>query len=389
MSRRYLEDLFEDNIVYSYGEAVYDIIDFLKDNLSSHNTVLLPSRGSYPFYKAAKIGSSLANLYEFDTKVENHNVIVLPFTADYTQDFEEFSNISKEIRNYWVEVYRGFVENDSNNYATRLYKSSLNHVLGISEKKQRGKLFREKPYNFYVPQENTIDKTIFIDTVVSGRASSEILTSMIDKKLNVKPLLIADNSGKSINPQYNVEGLVNKMGGKMIYVPKLFTEDTSPGINGATSLVFPELMAEMSNIPQLQDMGIRLPGIGTWMEQPIHKFPHTSLDEASAQLSKYPLVGSFGLIENLIEYSYYYLLGFEKNAVEKSINVFKEKIMSQIEQNELLNPQTTLYEYEIGLGFLPQRVLDSSVSSSHVIRVNFSRQNTKDLVSELKRSLNK
>lgn len=389
MSRRYLEDLFEDNIVYSYGEAVYDIIDFLKDNLSSHNTVLLPSRGSYPFYKAAKIGSSLANLYEFDTKVENHNVIVLPFTADYTQDFEEFSNISKEIRNYWVEVYRGFVENDSNNYATRLYKSSLNHVLGISEKKQRGKLFREKPYNFYVPQENTIDKTIFIDTVVSGRASSEILTSMIDKKLNVKPLLIADNSGKSINPQYNVEGLVNKMGGKMIYVPKLFTEDTSPGINGATSLVFPELMAEMSNIPQLQDMGIRLPGIGTWMEQPIHKFPHTSLDEASAQLSKYPLVGSFGLIENLIEYSYYYLLGFEKNAVEKSINVFKEKIISQIEQNELLNPQTTLYEYEIGLGFLPQRVLDSSVSSSHVIRANFSRQNTKDLVSELKRSLNK
>jgi len=363
------KELTQENIL-EYGMAVGQFSEFLKNNLSTHPNLLIPSRGALPFYKAAKVGTQLCSMYGVSkNSFPKHNTIIVPFTADYVKS--EFGDeISSCIRDYWVSVYQGLVDGKEN-ISTQFYRFILKNIVGLDSKIHQANLFKKPIESDYLPKLEIGSGTLFIDTVISGRASSEILNSMKRRDVDIKPFLIVDEGGKKLKPEYGVRELVEELGGEIITVPRIFTEDRSPAFTGATSLVFPDLMIEASKLSQFKDLGVKFPGAGVWFNPPIKNFKHDYLEDVMSEFSKYPLMHVSSSVESLLNYSFLSIMGLDtKNSLQTAMN-FRDEIINRDNTYEFDNIDMTLKEYSLSLKLLRLKPSNVGVSSSHVLRGYF------------------
>lgn len=383
-------ELTVDNLKGFVGASA-SVADFLAQKINNgYKNVLIPSRGAYPFYEQAFHHAGMYNMAFLDEdlqgtddwlKIPKHNVITIPFTSDSCSE----DNKPEEMRNFWVNVYKG-LHSGKDNAASLLYKFTLENVAKIPVLQNDTKLFVQKKMKDYLPDLDSSSGTIFIDTVVSGRAASKILRSMDEQEIDYTPILLVDENGNKFDSKfkYELENRVNRRDGKIVYVPRIFTEDRGPSLVGVTSLIFPDFMEEVSKISQLKDIGINFPGAGIWFDIPIDQFEHQTLDEACEGIDKQKLHTTHRSFRSMFEYFMYHEYGID-NA--KSYENFIMDFLKQANSIDILDKNTTLKWYESGLKTLPYKIGKVDVSSSHVIKVDYDSKKTKELAREFERSL--
>jgi hypothetical protein len=97
---------------------------------------------------------------------------------------------------------------------------------------------------------------IFIDTVVSGRAISEIMDAFSAHGLtNCHFLLLIDERGRKLRPE--CDHIIREMEARgratRILVDNIFTEDEGPAMSGIWTVTMPEVMLAAQHIPGLHD----------------------------------------------------------------------------------------------------------------------------------------
>lgn len=162
-------------------------------------TLVIPSRGTFPFtnhlfaihQKWALSRQEKNNiLHGLSTPLQNSK-ITLPFTADSNlNDSIPANPVSKQIRNFWVRVLKAWLQGDLTAPELLYYQYIQEDVFGIDVSR-----------NASIKKPST--RFVFVDTVISGRAVTEIEQSMREQGLtDGHYILIVDKGGDSINPRY-------------------------------------------------------------------------------------------------------------------------------------------------------------------------------------------
>jgi hypothetical protein len=96
----------------------------------------------------------------------------------------------------------------------------------------------------YEPQFRS-ERFVFVDTVVSGRAVSEIADAFEHEGLNQAHfLLVLDQNGHAMHPAYANKLRALEAAGRATLIPMetLFTEDQGPAVSGVWSVIAPAMM---------------------------------------------------------------------------------------------------------------------------------------------------
>lgn len=229
----------------AYTKACIDLgelIKMLQDE--GYFNIVIPSRGAYPFYKNAQM-SHIIDIKNKNKKFEwrlNSNPILLPFTSDIGVD-QSAPDDSFILRKFWCKVLRDYITNQRTIYS-KFYEEIVdligNNVLHVPT------------YNLTPRKsDDTGTKFIFIDTVISGKASYEILKTFDDIGISdYHAILFIDKNGERLKDSYKTFLESKKMQGKatLFFLPNIFSEDSSPLLNdGICSIVFPNIIEESYN----------------------------------------------------------------------------------------------------------------------------------------------
>jgi hypothetical protein len=236
------------NIVRSYGQACADLHNAIQCLRSKdYDLMVVPSRGASPFINGAdSYGHALRNeKYEtFDSgapRLVDIEELYLPFTADSSDDF---AISTKSIRRFWSRVLAALIRRDNSDLALRFYKllQARSGDLATGSAPSRG---------------GKSGKFIFVDTVISGQAISEIFDAFAEYDLNsCHFLLIIDYGGKRLNQlhQRKIEEMTQLGRATTIFVDRIFTEDQGPAMSGIWSVTIPELMVQAQTmIPEFEN----------------------------------------------------------------------------------------------------------------------------------------
>lgn len=280
-----LENIFSDKNILSYSSACIDLaVDMAEQKIkkNSFDTLVIPSRGAFPFFlgmlysldKLKDIDDDSAKLLEnicvqemlhplmsnkfktcYDFQKSKLNVLLIPFTADLnipkfdkTQDNEEYTTKTRE---YWARVTHAFLKDNNARSADPYFKSFIDEVLRKIE--NRGNI--AEMYEKFPKVENLS----IIDTVISGRASNDILRSFdqianerylsgVSEPDSVRPkaFLIVDEDGKKLekNRRFAVYLRDKESAGqaKLYKIPRIVSEDTNSSLLGVSAAVYPSLM---------------------------------------------------------------------------------------------------------------------------------------------------
>lgn len=102
MTKEYLKnELCFDNLE-AYSLAMLETYSIIEKHIKDYKNILIPSRGSYPFFLGACLCNQMAN---GNAKCMMDNSIILPFTADSLNN----STQSADVRSFWVQVYKGIL----------------------------------------------------------------------------------------------------------------------------------------------------------------------------------------------------------------------------------------------------------------------------------------
>jgi hypothetical protein len=210
-----LKDEFTLDNVYSYVQACVDIAHYLSVlNAEGRTSIVLPSRGSFPVYKTAD------HIREYLGHIP-HNWLLLPFTADSSQ------NVSSDVaRRHWVKVLAAESTGKPNKH------------WGFFRANEAKLLRRDPPLRPF-----SIGPFTMIDTAISGQAATEILGALDDEHLDYHLLLLVDEMGKKLRPEYRRVIETNKRV-TLIPVKSLYTEDRGCAMMGITTALFPTLTNE-------------------------------------------------------------------------------------------------------------------------------------------------
>jgi hypothetical protein len=392
MSHNYIDDLFSLENIYSYAYASIELAQEIeKLNDKNYKNILMPSRGMFPFYNQARIiydNNFFQDYYgKFDKKKLEKTFkrrwnspflksqIWIPFTSD-TGNVEE-DNYSNSIRKSWVRSLKAILDEDEQNP----YYKLLEFGFSLNE-------FKYGINNFNLVKDSGL---IYMDTVVSGKAVTEIMNSFEKEGIkNYYGIFIIDKNGEKLKPEYKnkLEQLKAENKVSLIYVNRLFTEDKGPIISGISSFVFPSLMNEIPNkIPEFKDMDIV--GVGHWY------FPEIFENQEYGQ--DYKL--SYRKTQSIINMNLYFASKNILSEINDDIlfnpdkyKVIQEKsnhdLINIIKNSNSLNKETTLKltesliksNYDI-------KKIETDISSSHVIRINFSKEIQKKKIRELEKIL--
>lgn len=241
----------------SYAEAAAEMSTSLRVLFEEYDSIVIPSRGAFPIFNAA---SSLPYYEKVMKKTTDEKrelakeflrspinyPLVLPFSADPVTDQTSFA-----IRRFWSKVLSALVRRDVESPYLQFYKFLVEKVA-------------KESFVSALPVRLPSNKFIFIDTVVSGRAISEIIESLEEEGLNeCFFILIADNFGESIRGEYKrvIDRVKAEGRCEMIGVKDLFTEDRGPGVSGVWSTVYPGVMRKLS---EKYDWAVDCYGAGTF-----------------------------------------------------------------------------------------------------------------------------
>lgn len=221
-------------IIRSYANACRDLHDYLRTlQDEGFNLLVIPSRGAHPFFQTAKsfayqlrskqtIEYGPPRLFLLDT-------LYLPFTADiHAGQIISSSNI----RQYWTHVLAAIINQNMNDTAYRFYEFLRGNAGDLAVGRSNIK--------------NGFDgKFIFIDTVVSGRAISEIIDAFEKYGLtNCHFILIIDENGEKLSQDFShkIDQLVQSNRATKIFVDNIFTEDQGPSMSGIWTVTMPDIV---------------------------------------------------------------------------------------------------------------------------------------------------
>ena len=272
-----LEHIFSDENLRKYAGACFSLATDMAEvwEKKRFDTLLIPSRGAFPFflgmiYALNKIGKEFGEPYnsfykglsiqkafssiihddlEVSHKVEESDIktLLIPFTADLNfkrptnKRFED--DYVTKTRRYWARVTSSFFSSLEERIKDPYFNSFINITLNEIEGRRRvSEMYRDFP---------KIERFAMIDTVISGRASNDILRSFSDlseskENPNLVPysFLIVDNNGEKLQSSYRLylESIGAQNGMEFYKVPRIVSEDQGASLLGIASLVYPSVM---------------------------------------------------------------------------------------------------------------------------------------------------
>lgn len=235
-------------IVNSYANACRELFEWLElFQEDGYDLLVVPSRGAHPFIAAARSYEHFLRSKQHDDssvpRLRYLKELYLPFTADISSDQ---SISSSAIRRYWTRVLAAILRQRENDPAYRFY-TFLRSNAG------------ELAMGDTCLGDRKDGRFLFIDTVVSGRAISEIFDAFSESGLNdCYFVLLLDESGKGLRTEYKskIEAMVRQNRAITIPMELIFTEDEGPAMSGIWTVTLPDLMqATQQKVSELGQSG--------------------------------------------------------------------------------------------------------------------------------------
>lgn len=195
--------------------------------------MVVPSRGAAPIEHAASTYFHMVRKFqETDTAARMRlvwdytcgplcNPLYLPFTADIPP--EETGVSSAEIRSFWAKVLAAVVRGDLADPHYRFYAFLRSDVCRVG-------------FPHVAEERLRSGRFVFLDTVVSGRAISEIIAAFDEIGLTeCVYVLLVDEGGAKLAPQIRTQLEILEQQGRahLVYLDRLFTEDRGPAMSGS------------------------------------------------------------------------------------------------------------------------------------------------------------
>jgi len=239
------KEVFSAEYFVDYARASREILDYIRVLWKEgFDSIVIPSRGAMPIYDCAKTvwlmesrklqthRDRIDSRFEYISSPLGRELI-LPFSADPVQ--EDKTQSSKDIRTFWTKVLGALVRREANSPYLIYYKFIVEQIVKDSWTSK---------IPFHLPRE----KFIFIDTVVSGRAVCEIFDAFEDEGLDqCHFILLLDREGGALKEKYRAKIREMEAARRCTLIPvrRLFTEDRGPAVSGIWSTVYPEFMSRV------------------------------------------------------------------------------------------------------------------------------------------------
>ncbi len=271
-----IDKIFSEENLLAYAGACLDLAVAVpeKRKTSKFDTLVIPSRGALPFFLGTiyslndlgkisqdhadfsdnlAVQSALIPLMPEEPRISDDfqgkgvKVLLAPFTADLnverfdgTQDNTEYTTKTRE---YWANFTAALFKPTNERFNDPYFRSFTDVVLRDIE--GRGEI--AEMYERF-PQ---INRFSMIDTVISGRASNDILKSFdgISRKNGLeefKPMafLVVDEDGRKLYPAFAAYLNRKRANGEveMIHVPRIVSEDEGASLLGISAFAYPSVM---------------------------------------------------------------------------------------------------------------------------------------------------
>ncbi len=273
-----LDKIFSEDNLLSYSRVCLSLAEDIPEykNMMGRDfdTFVIPSRGAFPFFvgmmygldKLRELGGSHEDFYsrlavpkmldsllpkgiserERSKKYPIH-VLPIPFTADLNVEkydpLMDNSKITLKTRQYWSHVTNAFFKKPRQRLKDPYFRSFTNFILrDVENRDDLAKFYEQFP---------TIEKFSMLDTVISGRASNNILSTFdeIAKKEgnpDIAPTayLIVDEDGKKLSPAFRPLLMRKRSeGGVFLYnTPLTVSEDEGASLLGVAAVIYPSIM---------------------------------------------------------------------------------------------------------------------------------------------------
>jgi len=406
-----LDRIFSEENLLDYAGACIDLAVEIPE--CNFDTLVIPSRGAVPiflgmlhampkftwsnahreFYENLGIQSMIAPLLPdsspVTTRPENKHrrVLLLPFTADLKLlDKTEAESIdyTRKTRAYWAEVASSFLMSPQKRKENPHFRVFTDVILRAIERRS----FLAESYERF-PQAT---QTALVDTVISGRAATDILKSFdliyqrqesaaktADEKVaaaRVLPnsFLLIDENGRKLRQEFGTYLNRKKAMGqiKMLRcLKRIVSEDEGASLEGVAAVVYPSIMEGSANLVRGKDPFFI--GAGSWHipieENYLDNFKrfmslmYTAIDARYAQ--DYGDGKSGSVLENFRQARQ----GFVDFARTRDILVKHRVEKDDLTNYFMINPSLGIEApYETG---------------SHVVHVPFTSTTTQNLVSKM------
>lgn len=339
--------------VRSYAQACADLqTEIARLRLQNFDLLIVPSRGASPFITGAYSYAHALRNEKYEDFASNAPLlcwieeVYLPFTADSS---DEFDISTKSIRRFWSRVLAALIRRDESDLALKFYKflrARAGELATGSALRNGGKS----------------EKFIFVDTVVSGQAICEIFGAFSEYGLNdCHFLLLIDHSGTRLKSSYRrqIDEMTQSGRATSINVERIFTEDQGPAMSGIWSVTIPELMLQSQKmIPEFENCI----GAGLYYHE-VAKRP----DGSNVEITK-----SNAILATLL----YAAVRNEDGVAESFLEDFKNQICIHRLQDQA---STRAIADALIIGNLSD-ISGTTVSSSHVLRADMSKNNAEKFV---------
>jgi hypothetical protein len=288
-----LEIIFSQANMQAYSGACYKMATKMADIRKKDfpfDTLVIPSRGAFPFFlgmthafrKLQNVDDNIKAIYQSmaiqpmleplmpadsgissDIHKKDLRVLLIPFTADLNIpkfDSEESNEeYTEKTRDYWARVTHSFFKEPSMRVHNPYFKTFTDIILrNIEGRSRAAEIYEEFP---------KIKKFAMIDTVISGRASNDILGAFDHIQAEQKDagargyedippfaFLIVDDDGKKLQKHQGFNAyLQERKNGKtepvmippraQLYpIPRIVSEDENSSLLGVSASIYPSLM---------------------------------------------------------------------------------------------------------------------------------------------------
>ncbi|MEK6945339.1 MAG: hypothetical protein AABW63_00940 [Nanoarchaeota archaeon] len=297
-----IEEIFSEGHMRAYSEVCLKLALSMPDQFKNNHldTLVLPSRGAVPifagtlygmgklkdafggdheeFYKSLQVQDMIKPLLHDQNNFSptlfgrKHNVLLIPFTADlnvhnYDPNLSENDQDGyvEKTRNFWARVTRAFCESPRGRAKDPYFVTFNDFVLRNLE----GRDDLAKAYETF-PK---IDRFGIMDTVISGRASNQILGAFDqifqEGGQDVAPyyaFLVVDDNDRKLKREYRLFLKTKERQGQLELhkVPRIVSEDQGASLLGVASVVYPSIMKESGRRLVLNNGREFFVGAGSW-----------------------------------------------------------------------------------------------------------------------------
>ncbi|MBI3623038.1 hypothetical protein HY212_03080 [Candidatus Pacearchaeota archaeon] len=299
MTTTSLEEIFSAGHVRNYAETCLNLAMSIPQQFASRNldTLVIPSRGAVPIFIGAtyalnKLGEAFGGEHKdfydnlavqsmieplmphsssisTDVSKAKYRVLLVPFTADlnvtrFYPSVDEDEYVRKT-RNFWARFTGSFFSEPKDRAKNPYFKTFTDVVLrSIEGRDEIAQMYERFP---------KVEGFGLIDTVISGRASSQILqssdqmfTEMGFKESPYYPFLIVDENSRKLRDPFRQFLKRKQVRGELEIHPaaRIFSEDKGASFLGVAAVVYPSIMKESERHLLLNGSQEFFVGAGSW-----------------------------------------------------------------------------------------------------------------------------